>query len=261
MSIRLTIVLAAAGMAAAAAAQADMTTPAGTQDWTGWHLGLSFGGAYGDGAARRGDFFGPLVEADVRNGLFPDGIDDGDRGAAGGVSVGYDRRFGAFVGGIEADLSALDLDAEADFARVDPEVFPGVITATDYRTEISGLATLRLRGGVTAGRTLVYGTAGIAAGRVKNDFALSLPNATAPLPASYASPDWSETGTRHGYVAGAGIERRMTDRLSLRAEAMYFDLEDVVLEGRDAAVFPGQGIDYSFENDGYLARIGASFRF
>ena len=66
---------------------------------------------------------------------------------------------------------------------------------------------------------------------------------------------------RYGTVFGVGLERRITKRMSLKAEVLRFDLQDVTIQARDPVVFPGESIDYRFGNSGTLARIGLNFSF
>ena len=260
------LVLAAPGLAAGLdeppprPAPGPAPSPAQTVvDWSGPYGGLSLGVARSDGRAERAGFAGDLIALDVSNGLFPDDIDDADTGALGGLGFGVSRQRGAFVGGVELDVSALDQDVAAGFSRVDPNpdpIFFGVNTITGYETDIKALATLRLRAGYATGASLLYATAGLAAGDVRNAFTLEIPEL------GYASPDdWSEDGIRHGYTVGVGIERRVRPRVSVRAEALYYDLEDVTIEATDPVTFPGQGLDYEFANDGVIARLGVSVAF
>ncbi len=97
-------------------------------------------------------------------------------------------------------------------------------------------------------------TGGLAAGRVRNGFSLELTEL------GYAN-DWSASGTRFGYVVGAGIERRMSERLSAKLEVMGYDLADATVNASDPVVFPGQTISYEFDNSGMVARIGLNFGF
>ena len=228
-------------------------------DWAGRYAGLSLGVARSDGRAERAGFAGDLITLDVSNGLFPDGIDDADTGAVGGLTFGLARQRGALVGGVELDVSALDQGVAAGFSRIDPNpdpVFFGVNTITGYETDVKALATLRLRAGYATGANLLYATAGLAAGDVRNAFALEIPEL------GYTSPDdWSEDGIRTGYALGLGVERKVSARVSLRAEAIYYDLEDVEIEATDEASFPGQRLDYEFANDGAIARLGVNFAF
>ena len=267
-----TVSLCLAGLAALAALPAAAAGPepfSGTPvvsqppasslaDWNGSYVGLSFGAVRSDGEAERADFSGAIIERDVENDLFPADIDEGEVAAAGGAAVGYNVQRGSYVGGVELDLQAMDHDVGFDFSRIDPStdpVFGGVETNTSYATEIDAMMTLRVRAGFALERTLFYGTAGLASAEVRNEFALALPDL------GYTSPDWNEDGTRNGYVLGLGVERKMSDRVSLKAEVLRYDLDDVIVEGEDPATFPGQTIDYEFQNNGTLARIGLNFSF
>ena len=166
---------------------APMPRPAQSSvDWSGPYAGFSLGVARSDGQAERTGFAGDLIALDVSNGLFPDSIDDADTGALGGLSFGFSRQRGAFVGGVEIDASLLDQDVAAGFSRIDPNpdpVFFGVQTITRYETDIKALATLRLRAGYATGASLLYATAGLATGDVRNALSLELPEL------GYASPD------------------------------------------------------------------------
>ena len=232
--------------------------PAPAVDWTGAYGGLSFGAVRDDGRAERGRTEGDLIALDVSNGLFPGSIDGAETAALGGLTLGYNLRRGGLVGGVELDLSALDGEVELGFSRVDPNpdpLFNGVTTTTGYETETRSLATLRLRAGVARGRSLLYATAGLAAGEVRNAFTLAIPEL------GYASPGWSEDEVRFGYVLGLGAERRVGARVSVKIEALYYDLEDARIEGTDPGAFPGQRLDYEFANDGVVARVGVNIAF
>lgn len=228
-----------------------------TTDWTGPYGGLTLGATRSDGEAERSFVEGAILEVDVANGLFPDEIDDGETGVIGGVMAGYlfQRPGSALVGGVEADLSVLDLDQTIGFSRVDPEIFVGADTNSTYTSELDALATLRLRAGYAAGDTLLYVTGGAAAGRAENDLSIAIPAV------GFATESFSQDDVIWGYAVGAGIERRTASGLRVRAEALYYDLEDVTIEATDEAAFPGQQIDYEFANDGVVLRAGVVFPF
>jgi len=235
-------------------------TPALAQepaDWSGGFVGVSAGALRSAGAASLADYGGALLELDVSNGLFPGDIDGADAAAIGGLTFGWNRQNGTFVAGVEIDFALTGSDVRNGFARRDPNpnpTFNGVNTVTGYETELDTLATARLRAGYASGESLFYVTGGLAAGRVRNGFSLELTEL------GYAN-DWSESGTRFGYVVGAGIERRMSERLSAKLEVMGYDLADATVNAADPAVFPGQTISYEFDNSGVFARIGLNFRF
>ncbi|WP_424930250.1 outer membrane protein [Amaricoccus tamworthensis] len=227
--------------------------------WSGLYGGVTAGALKSDGEASLGDYEGDLITLDVSNGLFPDSIDGSDTSLIGGVTIGYNHQINdAWVAGVELDLSFGNSDIEHGFARVDPNpdpIFNGVNTVTGYRTELDGLATARVRLGYSFGDTLAYATGGIAAGRVTNSFSLEMTEL------GYTSPDWNTSGTRFGYVLGAGVEHRMTEAVSIKAEILSYDLKDATVHATDPTNFPGQAIDYEFDNAGVIGRIGLNFRF
>lgn len=249
---RCMLVLLAALAAAPAARAQDAAAP-----WQGPRLSLSLGLALSDGEAERTFVEGPVLSADVRNGLFPDAVEEGGSGLAGGVALGYDvqRPGSPFVAGVELGLSLLDRAAREDVSEIDPEIFVGAATNSSYTTEIETLATLRLRAGYARDRTLAYLTGGLAAGRVENDLDIAIPAV------GYASPEFRREDVLWGYAVGGGVERRISPRLGLRAEVLYYDLEDVEIVGADPGAFPGNRIGYEFANDGVLARLGITVGF
>jgi len=227
-------------------------------DWSGPYAGFKVGLTQSDGAAKLRYFSGDLLTLDVQNGLFPAKIDGRRRTGLAGIGAGYNLQWGSFVAGVEADVSLLNHTQTHAFSRVDPNpnpIFFGQDTNTTYTTEFANLMTLRVRGGYAQGQNLFFATAGLAAGEVRNDFTLDLPGL------GYSSPDWSKSGMRYGTVFGVGLERRFTKRMSLKAEVLRFDLQDVTIQARDPVVFPGESIDYRFRNSGTLARIGLNFSF
>lgn len=241
------------------ASTAQETLP--TADWSGPYAGFTLGLSQSNAAAKLGDYSGDLITLDVDNGLFPRKIDGRRRAGLGGMGVGYNLQWGSFVAGVEADVSLLNHAQTHNFSRVDTNPHPdffGQLTNTTYSTEFANLMTLRVRGGYAQGQNLLFATAGLAAGDVRNDFTLDLPGF---MGVGYSSPDWSERGMRYGTVFGVGLERRLTERMSLKAEILRFDLQDVTIQARDQAAFPDEEIDYKFSNSGTLARIGLNFSF
>ena len=264
--IRISVLLGLLGIMPAYAADTslpvnDYTQPVLETDqvnWSGIGLGIFGGISTSTGKATLGDFQGVLLPLDVTNGLFPYSISEQKSGINGGVSIGYDYHDGNFLAGVEADFTLQDLQLSHRFSRVDPNPnapFTGIDTNTAYETRFGNLATLRLRAGLTHGDLLVYGTAGIAAGHVTNRFKLDLPDL------GYSSPDWSNSGVRNGYAAGAGLEYKITSNISMKLEGLYVDLADTTIKAVDPVTFPGETISYKFKNDVLLGKIGLSFKF
>lgn len=226
--------------------------------WTGRYVGIHVGAAQSNGKASLGDFGGALIPLDVSNGLFPYSISDNQYGAIGGLTAGYNHQSGNYVFGVEADVSLTNLNVIHSMSVVDPNPnppFTGTHANTQYQTDISGLATARVRAGFAAGKTLIFASAGLAAGQVENRFNLQIPEL------GYASPDWHDTGLLFGYAIGAGVEHKFTDRVSVKAEGLFIDLQDRNLYIQDPGAFPGEHMNYSFSNQVALGRVGVNYSF
>lgn len=253
-----------AGAAPTVAQTADLPPAA---DWAGPYAAVTFGAVRSENEAEIGDVQGTLLPPDVSLGVLPRSIDGFETSGFAGVAVGTNYQRGGFVTGIEAGLARLDYDGLVRHSKDGPFPPPGgaliVETNTSYRTEIDTLATLRWRGGLASGRNLVFISAGLAGGQVRNEFGFNVTDLPPPLPRPYAAPTADREAFRWGYVIGAGIERQVSERVSIRAEFMHFDLEDVTLTGSDPETpgFTEESVEYTFENRGSMAIIGISFSF
>jgi outer membrane immunogenic protein len=200
-----------------------MGLPAAGQDWSGVSIGASIG--YGSGTYRQVDDEGAEgVDVDVKDRMF---------------GIQFTRQF-------QRDNSVFGFDAGL-FSGIDgltPEGTVGnpFICATgDCTVDIKALFTLRGRYGVLiGGRTLAYGAAGLAVGSVEGGIQNS----------SYLG-----SSTAVGYTLGMGLEYQQSDRVSLFAEASYFDLGDLE--------FGETGVQRPFLGDGDFStiRVGVNYGF
>jgi outer membrane immunogenic protein len=120
-------------------------------------------------------------------------------GFLGGAQVGANYQTGPVVWGFEADYDA---------STQNKSLPAGVLTGST--SETPWFATLRGRVGMAFDRTLVYGTAGGAAGELRS---------IATIPAGTTST----TVTYGTWTAGGGVEYGITDNLSARVEYLYLD--------------------------------------
>jgi len=232
--------------------------PEYTTDWSGAYVGIFGGLGVSSGQAKLGDYSGTLIPLDVSYGLFPNDISANHTGAAAGVAAGMNFQSGAFVGGFEADLGYAWTESHNDFSRLDTipgSPFNGVNTNTGFETDFGAIGSVRARAGYAFGDTLLFATAGLAAGQVNNRFSLSLPEL------NYSSPDWSASGMRLGYVIGAGVEQKVASNVSVKFETLYYNLADRTVDASDPAAFPGEAISYRFSNDVLMPRLGLSVQF
>lgn len=183
--LRIMITAGTVALMAGAASAADIVTydpapsPGAYQpyqqgaDWTGPYAGITAGYGWGQGT---GD---------------PDGL-------LGGVYGGYNfQTHPNVVLGIEGDATITGKDG----------------TSGSHEISNPWNATLRGRAGYTHGQTMVYGTAGLAAGGVK------------------AEDKSSDTETGVGWTAGVGLEHILTETMTGRVELRHTDLGTVDLTG------------------------------
>ncbi|PKR89211.1 porin family protein [Pleomorphomonas diazotrophica] len=227
-------------MAADLAAPDSVTVPqaeASAFDWTGFYVGASIGYGFGEETTDLQAF--PDVPA-VDFGAF-----DLD-GMTGGVQAGYNRQFGSFVAGIEADFQMTGFDGQGSGS------VNSVNTDTDFGIDWYG--TLRPRVGYAFDRTLVYATGGFAFGSVSGTI-------DADDGGSVAARVESDSAGL-GYAVGAGIEHALTENLSIKAEYQYVHLRaeghGVVSSG---GVDTGVTASTSFEPNLHTAKVGLNYRF
>lgn len=162
---------------------------------------------------------------------------DGD-GFTGGAIAGANWQTGAWVYGLEGDISAANVEGQTSFTQIsgsgDEAAFAiGSLTPMNFTTELQWYGTLRGRVGYSFDRMLLYGTAGLAVGGVKSTFFDTV-------------ADSGDTTTQVGYAVGAGAEAALNNDWSLRLEYLYIDLGD---DRHEVTVSPLQGLDFFIDTD------------
>ncbi len=173
-----------------------------------------------------------------------------------GFHAGHDWQSGNLVAGIEADITFADAVSAipVDLAEQDETAF----------TEFDYITTLRGRAGWTNGKLLLFGTAGVALGRYKNeliDFDLDANNQYTIFD---TDDSFSDQQTDIGWVVGAGAEARVTDNVRLRFETQYVDFgrSRNIVNLADDALPPTSGPQrYDVENELLVFRFGLTFGF
>ena len=166
--------------------------------WTGAYVGGSLGYTFGGD-----DEVGlELFERGVSSGSANDDLSNFKlSGPAAGLHVGYRWQRARFIFGPELGV---------EFSGVeDQHPIPGLGITVDAKSKVNNILSLRMKAGyLVDDRTMVFGTAGV----VRGDFDYSLIGAAATLTESY---------TANGYSLGLGVERKISDRMSLTAEWEY----------------------------------------
>jgi len=163
-----------------------------------------------------------------------------------GGQVGYNWQSQNFVYGLEADINWVGGKGSDQHIANN-----GLGQPISYTTKLSWLATLRARGGVTFGPTLLFLTGGLAVGGVKNDW--TLPTTFLCIGGAAGCPV-SDHSTRVGWTAGGGFERFIASNLTVKAEALYVDL------GRKNASDLSASYTSRFKNTAILGRLGLNLK-
>jgi len=192
-----------------------------TFSWTGFYFGLNGGAAWPDARSIR------FTGTDTGTGGLGSEIADGTtprqapldwkRSFTGGAQAGYNVQLSSIVVGLEADLQWLHGRAEFSVDSTNP--LRPTITTSAVR-EMNMLVTVRGRAGVALWeRSLLYATGGLAIGDATLQIASTCPGCAPPRDVTSAS-----AGTPIGWVIGAGYEAALSQRISLKAEFLHYDL-------------------------------------
>lgn len=239
--------------AAIAAIAFPAAAEAQTGDWDGFYAGVTAG--QGREAtfdldavlevAPGTDFF----PAPLAGGDFPTQRSFGGDGFVGGVFGGWNIQSGWLVLGGELDIQTSDVGSSISIpnapggAENNPDGF------TDLSFGVDHYGTARARAGYAMDRLLVYGTGGVAYGKVNFDRNYRVGAAEIRERAS---------SNRTGWTLGAGAEFAVTDRIAVRGEYSRVDLGS----GRfDTAYEDGTIGRASIDTEFDVVRGGVSLRF
>jgi outer membrane immunogenic protein len=168
---------------------------------------------------------------------------DGTTGFAAGVEVGYDWQSRYFVYGVAADWTWTGLKHSRSSASG--------ASVWNHESKVDWLASFRGRMGLAVDDTLVYFTGGVALGQVKASGSF----ASGGSQTSSLSLD----KTQAGWVAGLGVEHKLWQNWSVKAEYLYYDLGRVSTSWQSTN---HAGITYTtdFSTQVHVGRVGVSYR-
>jgi outer membrane immunogenic protein len=194
------LVALAIGGAHAADLSVYKAPPPPVYSWSGLYLGANIG--YSWGAAK--------YDA-VLTGVGATSRSEKMDGVIGGLQSGYNYQFGTWVIGFETDIQLSGQKGGATF----PGVGPLTTITTDEKLEWFGTSRTRL-GFLATPNILLYGTAGVAYGRVKDNATITT-TGVGSFTASF-------TDVKAGWTAGAGVEGAFGGGWSAKLEYLYIDL-------------------------------------
>jgi outer membrane immunogenic protein len=249
------MVAAAAGQAAAA----DMPlkapvykAPAYAYSWSGCYFGGNVGGGLGN---RTGDREVINVNnATIAAGIgVPTTLGTGSNGVIGGGQIGCNYQTGAFVLGVETDFQGSGIRGSSTVNS--PSINGADPTLATGSEQVGWFGTVRARFGFTpTSNLLLYGTAGLAYGRVSDSATLLF------IPSADGNYAGAANGTRAGWTAGAGAEYAFAANWSVKLEYLYVDLDPTTVRMFDPTR-PGQFFDYRFQHHDNIVRAGLNYRF
>lgn len=252
------ITAAAVVVSAGTAFSADLSEPvpasfeervASNFDWTGGYVGVNVGGGFGK-FKHPFDITGGVPAATLLNGS----LDITSGGFLGGAQAGYNWQNGGFVLGAEVDFQGSAVKAE-DSLSLNIGGPGGIDINGDAGTKVQWFGTVRARVGATpADRLLVYGTAGLAYGKVKSYIDGNITAGGAPV----AAINESKSDTKVGWTAGAGAEYAFTNNWTIKSEYLYTDLGKTTLINANVGGFNARlRNDVSF----HTFRVGLNYKF
>jgi len=174
-----------------------------------------------------------------------------------GVKAGYNQQWGAFLLGLEGDISSFHFNPTL---AVDGTPFVGFGGHAQFSTnvETSWLATIRGRAGFALDHWLFYGTGGVAFADVK--FSNSY-RALSPLGAGIETGATTASQTQVGWAAGAGVDYALYPHVILSVEYLHVDLGTITASGLVANNGRSGTFNFSTNVTSDLVRFGAAYKF
>jgi outer membrane immunogenic protein len=201
--------------------------PVREETWNGGYAGLNGGYGWGPNGSS-GTTFASTTSGKTAAGYVA------------GAEAGYNwqGRFGLedyVLVGVEADIQGSTIEASNDQI-----VFAVVQTGNSFRSSLDWFGTLRGRIGFAFSPVLFYGTAGLAAGSVRNSID------------GVSNGD----GISIGYALGGGVEYRFSQEWSFKVEYLYINLGDNAPSNADEFRRTA-GRDNEYD----IVRFGLNYRF
>jgi outer membrane immunogenic protein len=248
-------------LAADMAVKTPPPTPQPAFSWTGFYVGGNLGYGWGR-SSNQVTFVDPLFAGTIaqsrQNGL--------DRVIAGG-QFGYNWQFSPHaVLGLETDWQSSNKGASG--TTVSSIILPGLppdheTATTSYGSKISWFGTVRGRVGYAFDSLLIYGTAGLAYGKVSvSGTVTDAANFTGVGgPAFIATTPFSISAIKTGWTAGAGIEQALSINWTWKVEYLYVDLGTI--SGFFLAPNPFFTDNLTAQNrfSDSILRVGLNYRF
>ena len=256
--------LAFAGAASAADLAPSYKAPPGPPpppfSWTGLYFGGTVGAAWTNADVSLSAVNGaaPLFRVTDIPGLNALGSPSlSQTNAIFGLKAGYNQQWGAFVLGLEGDVSSFHFSPTAVSVGT-PFIGFGGLARFSTNVQTSWLATIRGRAGFARDNWLFYGTGGVAFADVKFSNTYM---ALSPLGAGLEFEAATASQTQVGWAAGAGVDYALYPHVILSAEYLHVDLGTITASGPIANNGLSATFNFSTKVTSDLVRFGAAYKF
>jgi outer membrane immunogenic protein len=206
-------------------------------DWTGVYVGVIGGGGFGNHNVNNGGGTTPFQNFAANY---------SSQGALAGGEIGYNWQSGNYLVGIEGDLfwSGIKGNDASQFAA---GAFPAVAAVDADNLRWGG--TLRVRGGFTVDRWLMFFTGGYAFGNIEHTN-----TAVPPVPGLPVIDKF--TVHANGLTAGGGIAYALTNNIIGKIEYRYYNFNAY------NRPFPTNGqVSYTTDSTYSVVTLGIDFKF
>jgi outer membrane immunogenic protein len=230
--------------------------------WTGFYVGGTAGVGWSRADVTMSTVNGAIplyIPADIPglNSIGSPGLSQSN--AIFGAKAGYNQQWGAFVLGLEGDISWYRINRIASTLGSPFLTFPTGTATFTTTVSTSWLATVRPRIGYAVDNALFYATGGAAFGDVKFSNAY---RGFSPLGSGFEFEAATVSQTKTGWAAGAGIDYAISPHLILSAEYLHVDLGSIAAAG---LVTTGSAstatFSFSTKLKSDVARVGAAYKF
>lgn len=238
--------------------------PPTVYSWTGFYIGGNFGYGWDNASvgiapdASRLPFINETTK-------IPSTLATRPKGWLAGVQAGYNYQINMAVFGVEADISLADISGNA--SETHAAILPLATFTTSAEQRLKEFGTLRGRVGFTPFNSLlIYGTGGLAFGRIDNEANIIRADTHAgPAgPALSFQFPASTSVTKTGWTVGGGAEYALSNRWSVKGEYLYYDLGETTLTGvqppKPPALPAGNYANYNFVTRGSIVRLGLNIK-
>ena len=187
--------------------------------WTGFYAGINAGGGWGNEKIKSiwYDPSGNRSPEELASFINPPYANNRS-GFIGGIQLGYNYQINQFVVGIEADFMGSTIGGSSQSPVL--VIFGTIDNVSRTKVQQDWLGTVRVRGGYSIDRLLIFLTGGLAYGNAQ------VSTTSTDTVDGVVESVWQggKQSTKFGFTVGAGLEYALTNNWLIRAEYLYYNL-------------------------------------